>query len=74
MKPIDVLWKMKPGDKVRLGKGMFTVKRLLDDKKKDERVLDLGNGFLVVLTKTGYKVARISEPGEAVRVTKVKKE
>ncbi len=74
MKPIDALWKMKPGDKVKLGKGTFTVKRLLEPKaKSDERFLDLGQGFFVLLTKTGYKIGRLATKDAPVQVTKIPK-
>lgn len=74
MKAIELLWKLKRGDTVRLGKAMFTIRRLLDVKgKPDERLLDLGEGFFVVLTKTGYKVGRFAPKGTPVQVKKVPK-
>ena len=72
MQPIEFLWKLKQGDKVRLGKAMLTIKRVLDVKNKsDERMLDLGEGFFVMLTKTGYKVGRLAPKGTPVRVAKI---
>ena len=74
MKPIELLWKMKPGDKVKLGKGTFTVKRLLEAKgKPGERMLDLGQGFFVLLTKTGYKIGRLAPKDAPVQITKIPK-
>ncbi|MBI4150279.1 hypothetical protein HY488_02650 [Candidatus Woesearchaeota archaeon] len=75
MKAIDFLWKLKAGDKVRLGKGTFTIRRILEPKgKQDERLLDLGQGFFVILTKTGYKVGRFAPKGTPVQVKKIKKD
>ena len=75
MNQIELLWKLKSGDNVRLGKGMFTIRRLLDVKgKPDERLLDLGDGFFVLLTKTGYKIWRFAPKGTPVQVKKIQKE
>lgn len=74
MQPIELLWKLKQGDKVRLGKAMLAIKRVLDVKgKPDERMLDLGEGFFVLLTKKGYKIGRLAPRGLPVRVTKIPK-
>jgi len=74
MKPIDMLWKLKKGDKVRLGKATFAVKRILTPQgKQDERLLDLGEGFFVILTKSGYKVGRFAPKGTPVTVKKIPK-
>ncbi len=74
MKPIELLWKLKKGDKVRLGKGTFTVKRILvPQNKPDERMLDLGEGFFVILPKSGYKIGRFATKGTPVTVKKIPK-
>ncbi len=74
MKAIDLLWKLAPGGKVKLGKGTFTIRRVLEPKgKPNERVLDLGQGFFVQLTKTGYKVGRLAPKGTPVQVSKIPK-
>ena len=74
MKAIEFLWKLKRGDKVKLGKGTFTIRRVLGVKgKADERLLDLGQGFFVILTKAGYKVGRFAPKGTPVQVTKIPK-
>lgn len=74
MKPIDMLWKLKAGGKVKLGKATFTVKRILTPQgKSDERMLDLGEGFFVILTKSGYKVGRFAPKGTPVTIKKIPK-